>query len=298
MFYSEHVFWAHVRPEDTLLGYIETWLLYSLLAFVFLAIIGHFRVRTIWALFLAGAVFGWLTEGVIVQTTYDSLPLSISFTALSWHALLSVWIGWYAVRKAIQTSIGSTLKMAVIIGIFYGLWAIAWWSEPDQTIATPTEFALYTEITTLLLIASYWLFDRNITDFQVGRRTKIIAAVLLLVYFGVVTIPAAPIAIIVLPMLLLIAYGALRRNAQHENQPSLLADTTPARFKNYLALLAMPLTALVIYTFAYSQQFEWHVNRLVYLVTMPLGFLLLAVSLVKVWRNELRMLKGVSNEIS
>src|SRR4051812_31155712 len=91
MFYSEHVFWAHIRPEDSLLGYVATWLLYSLLAFVFLAIIGHFHVRSVWAVFLAGALFGWLTEGVIIQTTYESLPLSISFTALSWHALLSVW---------------------------------------------------------------------------------------------------------------------------------------------------------------------------------------------------------------
>jgi hypothetical protein len=35
MFYSEHVFWAHVRPTDTLLGYVAMWLLYSLLAFAF-----------------------------------------------------------------------------------------------------------------------------------------------------------------------------------------------------------------------------------------------------------------------
>ena len=110
MFYSEHLFWAHVRASDTLFDYLETWLLYSFLAFAFLNLIDHFRVQNIWALFLCGAVFGWLVEGVIVQTTYESLPLSISFTGLAWHALISVWVGWYAVRKAIQTGIGSTFK--------------------------------------------------------------------------------------------------------------------------------------------------------------------------------------------
>ncbi len=75
MFYSELVFWAHVRVDDSFSNWLSTWLAYSFLAFVFLTVVARFRIHTIWALFLAGAVFGLLAEGVLVQTTYESLPL-------------------------------------------------------------------------------------------------------------------------------------------------------------------------------------------------------------------------------
>ena len=291
MFYSEHVFWSHVRADDTLLGFVPTWLMYSLLAFAFLSLIEHFKVRDIWALFLCGAVFGWLAEGVVVQTTYESLPLSISFTGLSWHALLSVWIGWYAVRKALHTGAGATLKIAAAIGIFYGIWAISWWTETDQTITTPLDFALFAGITTLLVIVAYWLYDQNIMAFKVGRTAKLVIIGLLLTYFVFVTIPVAPIAIVVLPALLLPVYVVLRRIPQSDSLPSMLvSEAAPAPLKNYLALLAMPVTAVVIYGLAYSQKLEWHTNWLVYLVTMPLGFILFGVSLVKVWRSKTEMM--------
>jgi hypothetical protein len=287
MFYSEHVFWSHVRADDTLFGYVATWLLYSMLAFAFLSLVDHFKVRNMWALFLCGAVFGWLAEGVVVQTTYESLPLSISFTGLSWHALLSVWVGWYAVRKAIHTGMGSTLKIAAAIGIFYGIWAIWWWTEPDQPITGPLDFALFAGITTLLVMVAYWLYDKNISAFKVGRTAKLVIIGLLLAYFIFVTIPAAPIAIVVLPALLLIVYVVLRRIPQSDRLPSMLTNkAAPAPLQNYLALLAMPIIAVIIYALAYAQNLECHTNWLVYLVTMPLGFVLLGISLVKVWRSK------------
>ena len=297
MFYSENVFWAQVKPTDTLPDYVTTWLMYSLLAFAFLMIIQHFRVRTLWALFLAGAIFGWLGEGLIVQTAYADLPMSISFTGLAWHALLSVWVGWYAVRKALHTSIGATLKIAVAIGVFYGLWAIMWWNEPDQIITPPLDFAAYAGITTLLVIVAYWIYDHNITAFKMGRIAKIAVAGLLLLYFVFYTIPVAPIAVIVLPVLLLIVYMALRRNHQIEKRESLLVDERqPPPLKNYLALLLMPLTALVIYGVAHALGLRWQTNVLLYYVTTPLGFVVFGVSLYKVWHGKTRVLQGVANE--
>ncbi len=286
MFYSEHVFWAHVRTADTLFGYMTTWVLYSFLALCFLSLIAHFKVHNIWALFLCGALFGWLTEGVIVQTTYENLPLSISFTALAWHAPLSIWVGWYAVRKSIQSGIGSTLKLATAIGIFYGLWAISWWSEPGDIIASPLEFMAYTGITTLLLIIAYWTYDQNISALKIGRTTKLVLAGLLLLYFAVITVPTVPISIIVLPILLLMVYMVLRKNLRVEISTSMLTNTNALPpLRNYLVILVMPLTATLIYSVTYIQRLEWHTNWLVYLVTMPLGFVLLGISLVKVWRS-------------
>ena len=59
-FYSEWIFWSFARPEDTLLDYILTPLVYSFFAYAFLIIIDEFRARNIWAIFIAGAAFGWI----------------------------------------------------------------------------------------------------------------------------------------------------------------------------------------------------------------------------------------------
>ena len=119
VYFSEHLFWARVRPDDSFGGWLGAWIAYSFMAFVFLVLVSHFRVKNIWALVRAGAAFGWIAEGVVVQTTYEMLPLSISFTGLAWHALLTVWLGWYAIRKSLRALEPlSALKLSAALGFF------------------------------------------------------------------------------------------------------------------------------------------------------------------------------------
>ena len=287
-FHSEMMFWARVRPDDSLQGWVSTWLLYSLMAYIFLIILARFQVFTIWALFLVGAVFGWLTEGLIVQTAYESLPLSISFTGLAWHALISVWVGWHAVRRALHTGLRTTLLWGAGIGLAYGFWAIAWWLEPDGGMATPFDFAKYAFCSSLLLIPAYWIHDRTVPGvFKPNQVVEIVIAILLLVYFMLVTIPAAPISAVILPVLLAGIYLTLRQNQGTETKGSLLDSAAGAKDPwCYPALLVLPLTASAFYWVAFSLGFRWHTNWLIYLVSMPAGFILLVISLVKVWRRK------------
>jgi hypothetical protein len=288
MFYSELVFWAHVRPADSLSNWIQTWLAYSLLGFVFLSMLIHFHIRSKWALFLAGSVFGWLTEGVIVQTAYESLPLSISFTGLAWHALISVWVGWYAMRRALHTSLRRSLLLTATVGLFYGLWAIAWWIEPDGALTSPIDFAQFAFISTLLLILATWLADRTQAPaWTPSRPVEIIVAALFVLYFIFITVPAAPLALIILPLLLAIVYFALRRSKRFETQEELFSvSSVSVPLGRYLCLLLIPASAAAFYTAAYALSLRWQTNWLVYLVTTPLGFILFGVSLVKVWRQS------------
>lgn len=288
VFYSEFVFWARVRPEDSLPEWLSTWLAYSAMAFVFLSLLARFRVSTVWALFLAGAAFGWLLEGLVVQTTYANLPLSLSFTGLAWHALITIWVGWYAVRRALLAGPRSTLLWAAAVGLFYGFWAISWWVEPDGGVAHPLDFARFAMLTSLLLIAAYWVYDRTVPGFFAPNRVaEIVVTILLVLYFIFVTVPAAPAAVIILPVLLCAIFLTLRHNQRTENQGSLL--DSPARAEkpwHYLCLLALPLTAIAFYTAAFFLDLRWSTNWIVYLITTPLGFVLLFVSFVKIWRMQ------------
>ncbi len=287
-YYSELVFWARVKPTDSLPEWTSTWLAYSLLAFVFLTIVARFQVHTIWALFLAGAVFGWMTEGIVVQTTYEDLPLSLSFTGLAWHALISVWVGWYAVRRALYSGLRSTLLLAAAIGFVYGLWAISWWVEPGEVPAPPLEFAQYTFVSTLLLILAHGLYDRTVPAYFVPNRiVEIIAAILFLLYFAFIAVPAAPLAVVILPVLLLLIYLALRRNRQRETRrPLHTCFVRTDQTWHYLALLLIPVAASLVYAAAYYAGVRWYTNWILYLITTPAGFILFFISYFKVWRMK------------
>jgi len=288
-YYSEQLFWSRLRPGDSIGGWLETWVAYSLMAFIFLVLVQYFRVRGIWALFLAGAAFGWIAEGVVVQTTYESLPLSISFTGLAWHALITVLVGWYAVRKTLHSNNRlATLKIATAIGLCYGLWAISWWGEPDGGVSTVTEFAIFSFIVTILVIFAYRISDWSYAEtFTPNRWSIMIIGGLALLYFVFVTIPAQPLAAFILPVLLGLVYLGLRWNRQSEPEGSLLDSfngVVPAW--KYACVLAIPVCAVAVYALATVLDLHWRTNWVLYLICTPLGFILFGLSLFKIRRKK------------
>ncbi len=289
VYFSEHMFWARVRPEDSLGEWIGAWIAYSLMAFVFLHLVTHFKVANLWALFLAGAAFGWMAEGIVVQTTYEMLPLSISFTGLAWHALFTIWIGWYAFRQRLLSAPASlrTFKLAALTGTGYGLWAISMWLEPDGGKSTLGEFSTFVLTTSVLVIIAYWLANWSASEsFAPNRWVTGIVYSLFILYFIFIAVPAMPLAIVILPVLLGLVYFGLRKNKQVEQGESLLVTLTGrADPLNYLSLFAMPLTAILVYAIAAALDLRWQTNWILYLVTTPLGFILFGVSLFKVRRT-------------
>lgn len=289
VYFSEHLFWSRIRPGDSFKDWFGAWIVYSLMAFVFLVLVSHFRVKNIWALFLAGAAFGWICEGVVVQTAYDMLPLSVSFTGLAWHALLTVWVGWYVIRKNLLFSdTWSILKLAAVIGIFYGLWSISWWLEPDGGVSSVIEFAAFSFITTALVILAYWLANWSSSETFVFNRWSIIfVSVLFALYFCFITVPSAPLAVVILPMLFGLVYLGLRQNRLYEDEGSLLDDLRGrASIWKYITLLAIPVISVLVYTIALSLNIQWQTNWVLYIITTPLGFIFFGIGLYKLLRKK------------
>src|SRR5262245_14142196 len=160
-FYSERVFWSFLRPGDKLIDFALGWLVYSLLAWVFLLLVRQCRIASFSALFLAGAVYGWLDEGVVVDTLYGSadgpFPASISFTGLAWHALISVGIGWYWQGKALTAAKSPRVAIfSVAVGLGWGLWAAWWPAELEKGSTSLAAFAAHTVVCSLFLVLA-WL---------------------------------------------------------------------------------------------------------------------------------------------
>lgn len=281
MFFSELMFWSRWKVDDTLAGYALAWLMYSTLAFVFLWVVDTFRARSLAALFLAGAVYGWLDEGVVVQTLYAAFPLQIAWTGLAWHALISVLVGWYCLQMALrrERSLSIASGIAAGLGIFWGLWAISWWVETPAQIASLADFAGYAFGSTALLGLAYWVAGRawgrdrlqppQQAAFQPGRWLPVLIGLLFVAYTLTVTLPAVPQSILILPPLLGLTLWALRRNQQVEQGLPVLAQLAGTEGEppagRYLSLAAMPLVACLIYALAGHFQLRLATN--IYLAT-------------------------------
>ncbi len=96
--FSEKMFWYVTGYSflDLLLGYFFP-------TFALLWVIDAFRVRRLAPLFLVGAMFGFLAEGMLVGTLYEGGPLnwfSVSYTSLA--CSLEAHFGSYSVDKFLQ----------------------------------------------------------------------------------------------------------------------------------------------------------------------------------------------------
>lgn len=305
LYYGELVFWA--GPEHagmTIPAMLVTWIAYSVMAYVFLCVVSVFRVRNMWAVFLAGAFYGWFEEGIVVQTMYGTpdgpFPLSISFTGLAWHALIGVWVGWYLVRRVLaEGGVLRLLGLAGVIGLFYGLWGIWWWNQPPAAMKALldagrkdvllTRFALFALGTTALLILAHWLYNRvRPFVFKPGKIELWFLGVATLLYYGGITVPAAPKALWVLPPLMAVTFLALNRNRLIESQPDAIsAFNRRVKPPVYLLLFLIPLVAIGIYFLGLATDVKVRTNLVVYHVGGALGALMWIASVLILLRRKL-----------
>lgn len=284
VFFSELFFWG----VSSLGAFIEVWLYYSIVVYAFLMIVAYFRVNSVWSLFLAGAVYGWLVEGIIVHTTYESLPISISDTGLSWHALISVGIGWYAMRRALLSRYPFlVLLLAAGLGVFWGAWMPFWGFEllPNVEPFTLSSLSILTLASVPALMFSYWLQNRlTPTPFR-PRKLEVGLMVVVLLFFYAFAVLAYSVALIVLPILLLVAYLGLRRYKHHNlDKPSYISTLSgQVPVLNYLSiLLIIPATLVAFALVSFLNLTPWP-QYTIYLLTVPGGFLLFFASLFMAW---------------
>ena len=292
-FFSERMFWGVWRPDDTLVENIATWLAYSALAYIVLIVIKQFNVRDMWTLFVVGALYGWIGEGVIAMTLFGAggmpFPWTISFTALAWHAPITVVAGWYLMRVWMEERQYKRLFMLIVsFGIFWGVWSMALPLETPPIMPNSFEFALHAFTITILLIISHGFFSwADPASFSAGRFEKMILAVIVVLFALFITIPAIPYAAVVLPILFGSVYVILRKNGLVETREDALSVMgRPVGVWNSLILLLMPLCATLVYAATVGNGIIFPTNFIVFFITMPLGFILFGMAVWHMFYRE------------
>lgn len=275
------------QPANLLWTPLELLLFYGLPAYIFLTAISLFRGRTIWAIFLAGALYGWIVEGVLVWQMYEALPFTISWTPLGWHVIIDVLLGWYLVRRLLlKDRYGVTAVLAIALGAFWGLWATWYWQ--DGRLIPPAEFALFA-----LFTGGLWVLANGLPTPFIGQPfqpSKIEIGLLLAATAGLFALnilPLLPIALLVLPPLFIVTLFALKRNRKTEERADVIVALAGQPRRGQVALLGlMPLVAVVVYTAVYQSPLRLPLTDLVAIPLMFAGFVLFLISFIQIFRRK------------
>jgi hypothetical protein len=256
--WSEVGFWSTFRAEDSVVGWIITWLAYSLVVGVVLRVARRFPVRGLPGLVILGALYGWLVEGVVAATVYEQLPFSIVWTGVAWHGMLTVVVGWWLLPKVLRAGGLRAWAVCALIGLAWGAWSVGWWgAAPDQreepVVPGLASYAFFVAIVSAAAILGYLLVDRvPLRDGDLRSRWGAIASVVVLALWGVamVLLPL-PWAPLVLGPLLALAWFSLRRLSRAE--PPSGRTAIPAQWpvgvplRRLGPLTLVPVTAIGLY---------------------------------------------------
>ncbi len=222
--------------------------------------LAHIRARQIHQVILGGAIFAFITEGILTPVIYADGPLPfLASLFVGWHGMLAFVGFWYLTHLWLVARRTRLLAVAsALFGSLWGVWAFvaSFTDPPDLTegvgrILAPDEFALYVIGVGAVLAASHWLISFVWPKgWKPTRASTWSVAFVAIVYFAVGVVPAVPWAPIKLSLLIGGTLWLLRRTAENEQdgQPTIFDRLAGSvRLRDVVAILPMPLAAAAIY---------------------------------------------------
>jgi hypothetical protein len=260
---------------------------------------------------LAGAVYGFVTEGVLTSVAYGGYPFdpfAISYTSLAWHAVVSVGFGLVVLhRLLVRRSAAGAVAAISLFGGFWGVWAMTLRLPPGADDEPPGlsllvghvelgTFAVYTAAATAVVGACHLLLGRFIepADLAAGPVWRTLVVVVGAAWFALLVVPAAPWATVELAVLLTVgAWGLARLRAASPSPPLAEAILEPIPPRHLGRLAALPVAAVATHATLLTADLSEHAIRVYILVPVVatqtlLGWALFLAALAAAWRNSRR----------
>ena len=256
---SERIFWSFWRSDENIFAVLLTLWMYLLATYASLLTLEYFRVSSFWGLILVGALYWWITEGIIAMTVFwlwgIPFPISLSWTGLAWHMPLSVLIFWWYHYKALTQSFKKSLLLSIGLWIFWGLWSITWFFEDIPLITTLHSYAIHAGIVTFAIMWGHKLISLSqVQTFISPKGEKITLLGMIGLFFVFITLPTVWYSILVLPFLAWIIYWGLRFEKKKYTQSGILKDFwNKISYLNLSTLFLTPVIATGIYGLMLSE---------------------------------------------
>ncbi len=292
--WSESWFWGRWRPEDTALGFAETVLGYALVVQVVRFVCDRWAVAAsgpgVWArIFLIGALYGWLVEGVLVTTVIDELPLTLVATGLSWHALFTVLLGWWWMPRLLAAPLRRSILPLAAVGVGVGGWA-SFWRFEEGVITSIPDYALFAALTTVGYAAGralWWSLRDRARPGLLGTSV----AVALLAALAVLHAIDQPLTLIG-PALVGVAILALATTRPRTADATELTGAVPegavapAPYGSLCRLAIVPAVAIPIFAMFSAAPEAIPTGWFFFIVSVPLSAVLFVVAWVYSYRLD------------
>jgi hypothetical protein len=291
---SESWFWGRWRLDDSVPEFLSTVAFYAAAVQVVRLVIARTGVRFAGAgswrrVFLVGALYGWLVEGVIVTTVVDDLPLSLSYTGLAWHALFTVLLGWWGMPYLLARPLGRSVAGLVAVGAGVGAWAAFWRFE--EGAQTPVlEYAVFAVLTTVAYaggLALWWAVRDRATPTIRGSAVAIVVLAALAIVHAIEN----PLTLVGPAVVGLALFAILTTRPR---PPLAEPPAAPTPYRALPRLLVIPAIATGIFAAFASTPMAVPTGWVFFAVTVPLGVVLLVVAW---WRERSAQRRGQASNV-
>lgn len=242
------------------------------------------------AVVLAGGIFGWLIEGVVVAETYEVVPFSLIWTPLAWHMLFSVLGAGVGLRLALTGPRWRAVAVPVLIGGLAGLWGgYAWTILIADMAAGPAvmTFPLQITLAAAMLAAGHLILDHLPRGLPMpGWIGWILGVLALAVWAAAWALPLFPVSLSV-PLLIGLSAWAVRRQGAGADAID-FGRIPPWR---YAVFALIPAVAVPVQAALVSARPVWlsELNVWVALPSVAAGGLAWAAAMLVAWRRPSRI---------
>jgi hypothetical protein len=204
---SENMFWIVPPDGISVPDWLMTWVAYSIGAACALSMVLWSGAGGWAAVFLGGAVLGYLLEGIVVGTIYDAFPFQLVWTPVAWHALITG--GLILGGGLAPLSLGRRVLLWLTAGVLFTVWSLFWPLE-RPVLPGPDGLLVYLALPAVGVAVALWLIGR--LGRPEPRRWVLWVAPVLALAVGVIQAVTFPTPLrAVLPVLLLALWWLMRR---------------------------------------------------------------------------------------
>lgn len=261
---SERVYWY--LGGATFDAFLAMAVFYAIPTLAFLWAVGSGPSSRLHQLVLAGAIFGFVVEGVITPVIYEDGPLPLlAALFVGWHGLVSVVSFWYFARKWLLERRRRALATgSAVLGFYWGVWSIVY-VLPDALdgfdevypVMNPSDFAIYAMIVGAVFGTAQFLIGFVWPDgFRPGKWGRRGIVALLLGYASLAVLPVVPWAPVKFAVLVGGALWLLRRSREADpEEPTLFAALSGrVQLGDVVIVMVGPAVAALTYASVWSME--------------------------------------------